>query len=194
MADKSICKVEGCGKKHFGHGWCQAHYTRWRRHGDPVSGRVSSGEPEQYFHDVVLPYDGNECLIWPYGRNTDGYGVLSSLGGSVLVSRHVCEEVYGPSPTSKHEAAHSCGKGHLACVTKRHLSWKTRQGNAEDMIEHGRSTRGERHACAKLTEPEVRQIIALKGTKFQREIAKQFGVSRSLINLIHARKTWAWLE
>lgn len=29
------CSVEGCEKSHYGKGWCSAHYTRWRRHGDP---------------------------------------------------------------------------------------------------------------------------------------------------------------
>lgn len=33
--DKIICKVEGCGKKHFGRGYCVKHYTRWRNWGDP---------------------------------------------------------------------------------------------------------------------------------------------------------------
>lgn len=28
-----LCSIEECGKPHFGHGWCQAHYTRWRRRG-----------------------------------------------------------------------------------------------------------------------------------------------------------------
>jgi hypothetical protein len=28
------CKVEGCEKPSFRRGWCNMHYTRWRRYGD----------------------------------------------------------------------------------------------------------------------------------------------------------------
>ena len=30
-----ICKLEDCGGKHHGQGWCVKHYTRVRKHGDP---------------------------------------------------------------------------------------------------------------------------------------------------------------
>ena len=29
------CTVPGCGRPHYGHGYCRAHHARWRRHGDP---------------------------------------------------------------------------------------------------------------------------------------------------------------
>mgnify|MGYP001599849985 CR=1 FL=1 len=29
------CKVEGCRRKAFARGWCEANYKRWRRTGDP---------------------------------------------------------------------------------------------------------------------------------------------------------------
>ena len=31
-----ICSVEDCTGKHLAHGYCQKHYTRWQRHGDPL--------------------------------------------------------------------------------------------------------------------------------------------------------------
>jgi hypothetical protein len=31
------CSIDGCGRKHFGHGWCQLHYGRWARYGDPLA-------------------------------------------------------------------------------------------------------------------------------------------------------------
>ncbi len=30
-----ICKIEGCGKKHHGLGFCRTHYQRLKKHGDP---------------------------------------------------------------------------------------------------------------------------------------------------------------
>jgi hypothetical protein len=32
------CAIEGCDEKHYGHGYCQNHYSRWRKHGDPLIG------------------------------------------------------------------------------------------------------------------------------------------------------------
>jgi hypothetical protein len=111
-----------------------------------------------------------------------------------LVSRRVCEETKGPPPTPAHEAAHSCGKGHLACVTKGHLSWKTHAENQTDKLIHGTDNRGQKHMMVKLTEDDVREIRALRGTMLQREIARQFGISQQSVGDIFRRATWGWLE
>lgn len=29
------CEVAGCGRRHFGRGYCRTHHERWRQHGDP---------------------------------------------------------------------------------------------------------------------------------------------------------------
>ena len=31
----ALCSVVGCGRRHYGHGYCRPHHARWRRHGDP---------------------------------------------------------------------------------------------------------------------------------------------------------------
>ena len=33
-----ICSVDDCDTAHFGKGFCQKHYKRWRKHGDPQMG------------------------------------------------------------------------------------------------------------------------------------------------------------
>lgn len=32
-----LCAIDGCGLKFHARGWCRAHYTRWRRYGNPVT-------------------------------------------------------------------------------------------------------------------------------------------------------------
>lgn len=39
MAGAKICAIEGCGKRATSKGWCQAHYSRWLRNGDPLGGK-----------------------------------------------------------------------------------------------------------------------------------------------------------
>lgn len=31
-----LCSIEGCGRPHIARGWCNNHWKRWRRHGDPL--------------------------------------------------------------------------------------------------------------------------------------------------------------
>jgi hypothetical protein len=92
------------------------------------------------------------------------------------------------------EAAHSCGNGHLGCVTKRHLSWKTRSGNMLDMIEHGRSLRGQKQWNAKLTEEAAREILALKGVETTTTLAKRVGGSSGTIRSVFRGYSWAWVN
>jgi len=187
------CLIEGCGKPARNRGWCEAHYARWRHHGDPLRGgnlraRASLGEPARYLMEVVLKHQGPECLIWPFGR-TGGYGRIGRRG---LVHRIVCEAVHGPPPTPQHEAAHSCGRGHDGCVSRTHLSWKTPKENSADRVLHGTAPCGEQNGYAKLTAADlvaIRSALAA-GNTTQRQIAAQFGVSHGTISLIRHGRTW----
>lgn len=192
--DITMCSVAGCDKPSLARGWCNAHWKRWRRHGYPEGGQTDRGEPRRFLDAVALVYDGHDCLIWPFARNGYGYGLIRDGGAMVLVPRLICEAVHGPPPTPKHEAAHSCGKGHEGCVAKRHLRWATRVENFADKIVHGTIVRGEWHTSAKLTEADVRAIRALEGTASQRALAKRFGVSQRTVGQIQRREHWAWLD
>jgi hypothetical protein len=62
-----------------------------------------------------------------------------------------------------------------------------------DTLIHGTHNRGERSGSAKLTEPEVREILALKGVELPTKLAKRFGVTYQTITSIHNGRNWAWL-
>jgi hypothetical protein len=186
MATPRICSIENCGKKVFARGWCSRHWHRWRYHGDPLKGGTANGEPLQYFQETILTYEGNECLTWPYATNSAGYAHMYVDGRTQLISRLICSEVYGPAPPN-HEAAHECGKGHLACVAKRHLSWKTPVSNAADRVGHGTQYR------ADLTDAQVREIRALRGVVSQFKIAAKFGIHQTVVSRIQLGKAWSWV-
>lgn len=188
-----LCSIPECGSPVSARGWCHAHYTRWRKYDDPLAGGTKHGDPINFYRTVVLPFDGNECLVWPFQTN-DGYGQIALDGSNRSVSRMLCEEMYGPPPTPKHEAAHSCGKGDQGCVAKGHLSWKTPKENSADKIIHGTTNRGERSPTAKITNKQALEIrrLCAQGVK-QTTLADQFGVYRSTISRIVSGERWAWL-
>ena len=75
------------------------------------------------------------------------------------------------------------------------LYWGDLYDNAQDAIRHGTFVRGSKNGRAKLTEDDVRVIRrALSEGSRQVDIARRFGVSRSLINKIALRKFWRHVE
>lgn len=189
-----ICKLEPCTKPARNRGLCAMHYQRWVRYGDPLRVRKAAhGDPERFYRNVVLQYDGTDCLIWPFSKDGNGYGKMWVDDGCRIVSRMVCEDTSGPPPTPDHQAAHSCGKGKLGCVAKDHLSWKTPASNMADKLAHGTHSRGELNPMALIVESAAREILALKGHVKAKEIAARFGVSVDVVYQIHRRRSWKWL-
>ncbi|WP_143535381.1 hypothetical protein [Rhizobium sp. N122] len=197
MADLRLCSIPDCGNARKTKCYCNAHYKRLRRHGNPLGGRTRTpnGELLPWIHEVALHHTGTDCLTWPFGRGaTKDYGMLRVDDKMVYTHRYICELVHGSPPTPDHDAAHSCGKGHEGCVAPGHLDWKTRAENVADTLVHGTRNRGERNGQAKLTEADVRIIIALNGTETRCKMADRFGVSSRAIADIHRGRRWAWLS
>lgn len=194
MAVDPVCSIPDCRNPYFVAGFCRSHYYRNNKYGDPLAGGTAFGEPTRFYQEVVLPYDGDECLAWPYAVTSSGYGILTIRNKNVRVTRMLCTEMFGPPPTASHEAAHSCGNGHMGCVTKKHLRWATPKENGQDKVEHGTSNRGETHGISKLTRDQVLEIRALRGSMAQTKIAQAFGVSQSAVYKIQTGKMWGWLN
>lgn len=195
MATPRICSIPECGKPAKGRGWCGAHWNRWRSHGDPLGGRTAWAEPLRYIHDTVLAFKGHDCLVWPFSRDNHGRARIRVDGTPKQTPRIICELVYGPAPTRLHQAAHSCGKGHEGCVNPIHLRWATPSENQMDRIGHGTGNRGDRHAHAKLSDQDVREIrrMCAAGT-LQKDAAALFGLSAATVSMVLARKRWGWLN
>lgn len=71
------------------------------------------------------------------------------------------------------------------------LEWVTREENAAHRLKFGKSGRGAANANAKLTQEKVDRIRSLYGKgPGMYELARQFGVSQSMISCIIRRKNW----
>lgn len=146
------------------------------------------GEVRRYFEEVVLPYDGEDCLLWPFARCENGRARMKFDGRTRIVSRVVCRLTHGEPPTPEHQAAHSCGRGHLGCVAPGHLSWKTAAGNQQDSMAHGTS-------LAKLNEAAVREIRLLGNDRPSLKIlGEKYGCTPTAIWFVLHGKNWRWLD
>ena len=118
--------------------------------------------------------------------------VALSMNGTVkrtgLVHQLVAEAFICPRPTPNHTVNHINGikSDNRPC----NLEWATQAENEAHALRIGLKPRGERLAAAKLTDGHVRAIRLLKGLATQREIGKMFGVSKTVIGLIHRDQSW----
>src|SRR5579859_6085572 len=140
MAAGKLCSIENCDKTVLARGWCRGHYLRWWNYGDPTGGGASR-PPRRTLQKWLIAhrnYDGEGCLIWPFGRIPFGYGTVrfNGTGEHMSAHRYMCILAHGDPPAEGLHAAHDCGNGHLGCVHPKHISWKTVQENIDDRVRH----------------------------------------------------------
>lgn len=143
--------------------------------------------------DDLDTLDPTPCLDWPYASDRDGYGLVYLEGRTSRAHILACEMMFGPRPTGM-VAAHSCGRPQ--CFNPYHLRWATHSENQMDRVAHGTSNRGSRHASAKLTEDQVREIRRMMAgmRRSNADIARQFGVHPSLLSKMKTGRAWGWLN
>lgn len=173
------CSVLGCARPAQSRNLCDCHYKRLRKYGSPLEGGPI-GENARFrfvnwWRDIGSKAEPDDCLIWPFAR-AQGYGP----------HRKVCKIMHGNPPTELHQAAHSCGRGKDGCVNFHHLRWATNKENAEDLKSHRAIGVARPMPAAKLTDGQVRQIIADQSVGSGARFSRTFGVSESLISRIRS--------
>lgn len=114
-------------------------------------------------------------------------------GAQIAVHVLVCHAFHGPAPTPKHEVAH--GDGTRTNNRDDNLRWVTHKQNAQDMVSHGRSSRGIKNPKAKLTPDDVLEIRRLrqKGVMLK-TVARVFNISVAQACSAATGRTWGWLK
>lgn len=143
--------------------------------------RNPNGTAKKWLEDHV-DHVGDDCLIWPFVRWSSGYGFfgLPPTGAH----RYMCELKNGPPPTPQHQAAHSCGRGHDACVHPKHLSWKTNAENQVERYQHSGPVKR-----TKISPAQVDEIRILKGREKTSLTAKRYGISETTVRDIQSGRS-----
>lgn len=82
MAVSRLCSITDCNKRHFGRGYCAAHYKRWQRTGDPLGLRRATPQARAPFCSIggcVKPHYAFGLCSAHYNRQ---YRHGSPSGGS----------------------------------------------------------------------------------------------------------------
>jgi hypothetical protein len=117
------CLIDGCSSVPFSRGWCQKHYVRWTRYGDPLGFRISS------FWSMVDLSDLDGCWNWTGPQFADGYGHCSKGTGrryDQRAYRRMYQMLIGDPPTGL-QLDHLCRN--RLCCNPWHLEPVTQQEN-----------------------------------------------------------------
>ncbi len=118
------CSIPGCPALYYGRGWCQRHYMRWYRSGDPLGSTLQ--DPGLRFESFTLTSPDTECLLWIGAISDTGYGNFWLNGGTVLAHRFSYERTVGPIPEGL-QIDHLCRV--RRCVSPDHLEAVTPSEN-----------------------------------------------------------------
>lgn len=176
-----ICKVPGCTRALHSCGYCGAHYQRARRYGDPL---VVNWE----WNTTIRIDPSTGCHEWQ-GFKRNGYATGIVAGRKVSLARVVLEKKLGRPIKPGFGALHNCGNP--PCINEEHLWEGTPLDNAKDRTLQNREPWGNEKPNAKLDESAVDQIRGrLSKGEQQTRIAKDYGISPSVISRINSGGTW----
>lgn len=145
---------------------------------------------ERFWSKVDKSGGPDACWPWIGARNKYGYGVFSRRDGSNIASRTAYEIENGTIPPGLY-CLHHCD--HPWCQNPAHFFLGTYADNAADMVRKGRHVKapnpGEKNGWAKLTEVQVREILA-DGDSTNEALGARFGVTGAAIYLIRRGRNW----
>lgn len=142
-----------------------------------------------FWSQVDMSGGPNACWPWMGKRKrVRGYAYTKYRGKDRRVHRVAYELTHGSIPAKK-LIRHTCHN--RPCCNGRHLQTGSHRQNMRDMVEAGRSLRGERHPRAKLTDALVRKIRELLPTPMKRRhIARKLGVADYFVYNVAYRNGW----
>lgn len=126
------------------------------------------------------------CIEWSGTTSSHGRPTLVVGNKKQLVSRLVWTQKHGEVPEGRLVRHLVCRNP--MCINIDHLAVGTSKDNADDRERDGTTVRGSDHPRAKLTEKQILAIHSSNNT--YRQLADQYGVSKSQIARIKTGESW----
>lgn len=133
--------------------------------------------------------DLGPCWLWTASPASKRYGKFTVNRRTISAHRFAWLLTVGEIDSGL-ECCHHCDN--MRCVRPAHLFLGTTKDNAQDKVRKGRLRLiyGEQHRNTKLTDEQVREIYRrVWDGEMQRDLAAEFGICRSKVSAIKARKT-----
>ncbi len=139
------------------------------------------------FDSFVMPEPMSGCFLWIGGTDADGYGCFWYEGKTVKAHKMSWIMNFGSIPDNQC-VLHKCDNP--PCINPNHLFLGSNKDNTQDSIKKNRRAifYGDENPVSKLTSTDV-ALIRTSKTK-QQILAKELGVTRSLISMVRNRKIW----
>lgn len=137
---------------------------------------------EAFWSTVDKSDDASACWEWKGGFYTAGYGRSWNPVADRITGAHraALELTLGRELHPRMWALHSCDN--RKCCNPAHLSEGTPSQNQQEALERGGRIHGEKHVLAKITDPQIRVMRALREQgQLLQAIADKFGVARSYV-------------
>lgn len=123
------CHVVDCVNKRHSREYCNKHYSRWKKFGDPLKGKDRFSSPQQaYAARTTMRESG--CLEWS-GSTANGYGQLYVDGKLMYAHRFAYIQEHGAIPEGL-VIDHMCHN--KLCSNVGHLRAITQGSNSENRI------------------------------------------------------------
>jgi hypothetical protein len=146
---------------------------------------------ENYFWAKVKR--GRGCWLWQASLDSSGRGQIACAQENGKVRNFRAARVawmltYGDVPDGL-LVLHKCDV--KRCCRPDHLELGDKRKNGQDAYDRNLVPHSERHHWAKLNNADVRKMRRLRERGMKQEaLAEMFGVDRSLVSMICARKVW----
>lgn len=200
-----MCSVDECSLQIAHLEYCNKHYVKYKKYGDPLAGKFESvnkqGTREYILENTkaisIIDVTGvykkvvGPCWVWQRYIDSWGYGALFHKGKRMGAHKLSFITHGGILSEENPLVLHKCDNP--PCCNPNHLYAGNNKKNARDRVARGRmpSASGENNPKAKLKKDEVVEIKRLLVCGLhKKDIAYMFNVSECTIRDIEKKRTW----
>lgn len=182
-----ICRVQGCERAHAARGYCQLHYTRWKKNQDLTTPPHRASLREKFDHVFQRSKSHvDACWLWKGSVDSPGYGQVWSDGKYHAAHRLAYQFHVGPIPEGRY-VCHKCDN--RQCVNPSHLYLGTHHENI-----HEAAFKGRLHRKLQPAQVSLLKKVAAGQRVTQREWADAFGVTQGTISRVLSGAAWWHVE